>query len=137
VQLGITILLLKPYEIVVLNCTSYRERARLAGDSARRCRLSGKMSSTVLEQMKQWFVYIVNCTDDTLYTGLTTDVNRRVKEHHSSTKGAKYTQTRRPVRFVYSEPAENRSDASKREYVINTLRRTDKYVLTQSCLLSV
>lgn len=73
-----------------------------------------------------YFVYIVQCADETLYTGITTDLERRVHEHNHSTKGAKYTRTRRPVSLVYSETYPNRSEASKREFVIKKMKRGDK-----------
>ena len=78
-----------------------------------------------------YFVYMVQCSDDTLYTGITTDIKRRVEEHNSSDKGAKYTKLRRPVKLVYSEEAENRSCASKREYAIKKLSREKKLELMQ------
>jgi len=56
---------------------------------------------------KEWFVYIVECNDKTLYTGITTDLERRIKEHNYSSKGAKYTSKRRPVRMVYFEVSIN------------------------------
>jgi putative endonuclease len=65
-----------------------------------------------------YFVYIVECADETLYTGIATELERRIEEHNSSDKGAKYTRVRRPVRLVYSEAFEDRSSASKREYEI-------------------
>lgn len=74
----------------------------------------------------EWFVYIVECADNTLYTGITTDMERRVNEHNSSGKGAKYTKTRQPVKMVYFEVAENRSMASKREAEIKKLSRKEK-----------
>jgi len=61
---------------------------------------------------------MVRCADDTLYTGITTELERRVEEHNSSDKGAKYTRARRPVVLVFSEAHANRSLASKREYEI-------------------
>ena len=76
-----------------------------------------------------YFVYILKCSDDTLYTGITTDVKRRVKEHNNSDKGAKYTKLRRPVEVVYSEESEDRSSASKREYAIKKLKRKEKMEL--------
>jgi len=76
-----------------------------------------------------YFVYIVQCSDETLYTGITTDVKRRVEEHNNSEKGAKYTKLRRPVSLVYTETAENRSEASKREYALKKLSRTQKLEL--------
>ena len=68
--------------------------------------------------MSNYFVYMLRCADDTLYTGITTDLERRVDEHNNSVKGAKYTRARRPVSLVYSEELESRSEASKREYFI-------------------
>ncbi len=76
-----------------------------------------------------YFIYIVQCSDTTLYTGITTDVQRRVDEHNHSEKGAKYTKLRRPVHLVYTEIAENRSIASKREYAIKKLSRHAKLAL--------
>ncbi|HIC12827.1 MAG TPA: GIY-YIG nuclease family protein [Sulfurimonas sp.] len=76
-----------------------------------------------------YFVYILKCSDDTLYTGITTDLKRRVDEHNNSDKGAKYTKLRRPVSLMYSETSEDRSSASKREYVIKKLNRKAKLEL--------
>jgi putative endonuclease len=76
-----------------------------------------------------YFVYIVQCSDDTLYTGIATDIKRRIQEHNSSDKGAKYTKTRRPVRLIYSEKSENRSSATKREIAIKKLSREKKLEL--------
>jgi len=76
-----------------------------------------------------YFVYIVQCSDDTLYTGIATDVKRRLEEHNSSDKGAKYTKVRRPVKLVYSEESQNRSSATKREIAIKKLSREKKLEL--------
>ena len=65
-----------------------------------------------------YYVYIVQCADATLYTGIATELERRVEEHNHSDKGAKYTRARRPVTLVYHETFEDRSTASKREYEI-------------------
>ena len=65
-----------------------------------------------------YYVYIAQCADDTLYTGIATDLTRRIDEHNSSEKGAKYTRVRRPVTLVYNEKYSDRSSASKREYEI-------------------
>ena len=77
----------------------------------------------------KYFVYIVECSDTTLYTGITTDIERRVQEHNSSDKGAKYTKTRRPVKLVYSCECSDRSSASKKEYAIKQLSRKQKLEL--------
>jgi len=76
-----------------------------------------------------YYVYILKCSDATLYTGITTDLSRRLKEHNSSKKGAKYTMLRRPVELLYSEEHEDRSSASKREYAIKKLSREKKLEL--------
>jgi len=78
--------------------------------------------------MSQWFVYVLQCADGTYYTGVTTDVERRVREHNGELagKGAKYTSARRPVRLTHSEAALNRSSAQIREYVIRSLPRKAK-----------
>ncbi|MFT6261145.1 MAG: putative endonuclease [Bermanella sp.] len=80
-----------------------------------------------------WWVYIVQCKDQTLYTGVTTDLERRLQEHNgkgpTSIRGAKYTRVRRPVRLVFEEPCENRSKACKREAAIKKLTRLNKLSL--------
>lgn len=78
--------------------------------------------------MNTWYIYILECSDGTLYTGITTDVNRRLLEHNSG-KGAKYTKTRRPVVLKALFEARNRSEASKEEYRIKQLSRTEKLKL--------
>lgn len=79
----------------------------------------------------QRYVYMLQCADGTLYTGITTDMNRRIEEHNSSPLGAKYTKARRPVLLVWSEECETRSDASKRERQIKKLTREEKVQLIQ------
>lgn len=71
-------------------------------------------------------VYIVRCSDNTLYTGIATDVKRRIHEHNHSSKGAKYTKARRPVTLVYTQKFPNRSEASKREYAIKKMSKEKK-----------
>ena len=71
--------------------------------------------------MNNWFVYILRCADGSLYTGITTDLDRRLQEHNAETKGARYTRSRRPVALVYSEAVADRSAASKREHAIKQL----------------
>ena len=81
---------------------------------------------------KKWFVYILRCSDGTLYTGMTDDVARRVKVHNSG-KGAKYTRGRTPVEAVYSEECESYSAALKRECAIKRLTRQEKMALIAEC----
>ena len=71
------------------------------------------------------YVYVVECSDGTLYTGYTTDVERRVDEHNAG-KGAKYTRGRTPVEVVHSEEYETRSDAMSREAEIKSMSREAK-----------
>ncbi len=71
------------------------------------------------------YVYIVRCSDGTLYTGYTTDVERRVAEHNAGT-GARYTRGRRPVRLVYHEKHATVSEAMQREYEIKQFPREAK-----------
>lgn len=69
------------------------------------------------------------CSDETLYTGITTDLARRVEEHNGSLKGAKYTRSRRPVALVYSESCKDKSSATVRELEIKKLPRVKKLEL--------
>lgn len=73
-----------------------------------------------------YYVYMLRCADATLYTGITTDLQRRVEEHNNSPKGAKYTKARRPVTLVYSELHPDKSRALQREYKIKKLKRLQK-----------
>jgi putative endonuclease len=76
-----------------------------------------------------YHLYILKCADKTLYTGIATDLVRRVKEHNTSKLGAKYTRGRRPVKLVYSKKFRNRSTASKAESKIKMLSREEKLKL--------
>ena len=76
-----------------------------------------------------YFVYILECNDKTLYTGITKDINKRLDEHNTKDKGAKYTKARRPVKVLYVENSDNRSTASKREYEIKQYTRIKKLKL--------
>ncbi|HIE24644.1 MAG TPA: GIY-YIG nuclease family protein [Anaerolineales bacterium] len=72
-----------------------------------------------------FFCYILECADGTLYTGWSTDPNRRTKTHNAG-RGAKYTRTRRPVKLIYSEELPDRSSAMKREVEIKKYSRKRK-----------
>ena len=72
-------------------------------------------------------MYVVRCSDDTLYTGVTTDLKRRLHEHNSTKRAAKYTKTRRPVKLVYFEEFEDRSSAQSAEYSFKKLIRQKKW----------
>ncbi|MEW6025767.1 MAG: GIY-YIG nuclease family protein [Planctomycetota bacterium] len=77
---------------------------------------------------RPWFVYILRCRDDSLYTGITNDIPERIKEHNSG-EGAKYTRTRVPVRLVYREKYPDKSSARKREMEIQGWPRETKLKL--------
>lgn len=74
------------------------------------------------------YVYILRCSDDSLYTGWTNNLEKRVKAH-SNGKGAKYTKARLPIELVYFEEYENKIEAMKREYAIKQLKRKEKLML--------
>jgi putative endonuclease len=76
-----------------------------------------------------WFVYMVRCRDGSLYTGITTDLDRRVAAH-SAGKGARYTRSRRPVTLVYSRRARDKSSALRTEHRLKQLSRAEKLALT-------
>ena len=76
--------------------------------------------------MMKWFLYVLKCNDGTLYTGGTTNIQRRLKEHNTSARGAKYTKTRRPVNIVYWKPYKDQSSAQKAEYEFKQLTREQK-----------
>ncbi len=77
-------------------------------------------------------VYLLSCADGTLYTGVTTDIERRVAEHNGSAKGAAYTKARRPVKLMYTEEAPSRSVAQKREYELRHVPRIEKLALARA-----
>lgn len=81
--------------------------------------------------MRPYFVYVLECHDGTLYTGITTDLKRRLTEHNTSVLGARYTQGRRPVKLVYSEEYASRQAASKEEARIKKLSRQKKLLFLQ------
>lgn len=79
---------------------------------------------------KNWFVYVVQCADGTLYTGITIDPTRRLAEHNAGVpRGARYTHARRPVTLAYTESAADRASAARREWAIKQLAASDKRAL--------
>lgn len=77
------------------------------------------------------YVYIAKCSDDTLYTGWTTDLIKREKAHNAG-KGAKYTKTRTPIKIVYSEAYADKEAAMSREWHIKRLTRAEKLMLIEN-----
>lgn len=75
--------------------------------------------------MPEWNIYILKCSDGTFYTGITTDLARRI-ERHNSGDGARYTKSRRPVSLIYSEEVKSKSEAKRKEIKIKSLSRENK-----------
>jgi len=84
---------------------------------------------------KEWFFYVVRCADDSLYSGITVDIEDRLREHNNGT-GARYTAIRRPVTLVYCEKHSNVSEARKREEQIKGWSKTRKERLIQGLALN-
>ncbi len=78
-----------------------------------------------------WHVYMVECSDRSLYTGITTHIENRIRTHNTSPQGAKYVRSRRPVKLVYSREVGNRSAALKEESRIRKLPRKEKFRMLQ------
>ncbi len=83
-------------------------------------------------QAAKWYVYMILCSDDSLYTGITTDIERRFQQHAEG-RGAKYFRGRHPLQVVYREEGHSRSSASRRELQIKALNRAEKVLLTVKC----
>ena len=82
-----------------------------------------------------YYLYIIECADETLYTGITTNLERRVEEHNFSSKGSKYIMARRPGKLVFSKEFDDRSTASKEEVRIKKLTREEKLKIIDSLKL--
>jgi putative endonuclease len=78
-----------------------------------------------------WHLYILECADGSLYTGITTDVSRRIKQHESG-EGAKYTRGRAPLKLLYTKKFKSRSAASKRELEVKKMSREEKLDLIKA-----
>ena len=76
-----------------------------------------------------WYVYMIRCSDASLYTGVTTDIERRFNEHKESKKGSKYARAKIPLRVVYSETHASRSEAQIREAQLKKLEKKEKEAL--------
>ena len=81
-----------------------------------------------------WYVYIIESSDSSLYTGITKDIDRRFKEHAEKTKGAKFFRGRITVKVVYKEAGHTRSTATKREIEIKSLSKMEKIKLISNSL---
>ncbi len=81
-----------------------------------------------------WFVYFLRCNDNSLYAGITTNIERRLHQHNHTKLGAKYTRAKRPVTLAFLESATNKSTASKREYQLRKLTKKEKEQLVSTYL---
>jgi putative endonuclease len=82
--------------------------------------------------IRTWYFYVLLCSDGSYYGGVTTDLDRRLNEHNATSRGAKYTKARRPVKLVYWANYENRSKAQKAEYNFKKLKRKEKEELVET-----
>ena len=83
---------------------------------------------TAKKTEKSWWLYIIECADNSLYTGITNDIEQRMAKHNAGT-ASRYTRARKPVRLVYLEPHPDRSSASRREFAVKRLTRDEKLAL--------
>ena len=84
-------------------------------------------------EKEKHYVYILLCSDDTLYTGYTNDLEKRIAQHNEGKEGAKYTRSRRPCKLVYHEEFDNKTEALKREYYIkHKMIKSEKLALISS-----
>jgi putative endonuclease len=86
---------------------------------------------------KRWLIYILECSDGSLYTGATNDLEARLQRHRAG-KGARYTRSRLPVRLAYREACKDHSSALRREYEVKRLKRKEKlFLVNKGCILFV
>ena len=85
------------------------------------------------DEAAPWYVYMLICNDETIYTGIARDPQKRLAEHNNGANGAKYTRSRRPVSLAYQEELPSRSTASSREYQLKKLSRQQKLQLISAC----
>ena len=85
-----------------------------------------------MDKHEIYYIYILLCADNTLYTGYTNDLQKRIWQHNNSKEGAKYTRSRRPCKLVYYEEFDNKTDALKREYVVKNMMKDEKMKLISS-----
>ena len=87
--------------------------------------------TSATEPLLEWSVYMIRCSDKSLYTGITTDINRRFQQHAEG-KGARYFRGRTPLQVVYHEENHSRCSAAGREYLIKSMKRTEKELMVAS-----
>ena len=90
--------------------------------------MGGFFAEIYLGDIIMYYIYIVRCQDDTYYTGFTNNIEKRIRAHNEK-KGAKYTRGRTPVKLIYYEEFESKTEALKREYEVKKLSRKQKELL--------
>jgi putative endonuclease len=85
-----------------------------------------------MSDSNNWYLYVLECSDESLYTGVTTDLERRVHEHNNTKQGAKYTRSRRPVQLVASWSFPSQSESMQAEAAFKNLRRPQKVELLET-----
>ena len=96
------------------------------------------MADDQVAGQSNWFLYIIECADGRLYTGITTDVERRFAEHSSAgsgSKGAKALRGKGPLKLVFQQPMPDRASASRAEIAVKKLSRADKKLLIRNGVL--
>lgn len=94
-------------------------------------RMQAREKKSRKKRSEKWFLYILKCSDRSLYTGITKDIERRFKMHLEG-KAARYTRTRRPLEMVYQETCKTRTEALTREYAVKALPKAKKLALIKS-----
>ena len=95
--------------------------------------MKSKAEEPATKTPEDWTVYLLRCADNSLYCGITNNLQKRIRQHNGDlVGGAKYTKTRQPCELVYQEPAESRSAASQREYQLKKLSKSAKEKLIDS-----
>ena len=97
-----------------------------------RLQVMKQVNFIIINEDKKWYVYLLKCSDNSYYTGITTDIQRRLTEHNNSKKGAKYTRSRRPVELLCFFNVDSRSEASKEEIKIKKMKRQDKIIYVKN-----
>ncbi len=85
-----------------------------------------------MKELSKWVIYMIRCSDASLYTGVTTDIDRRFREHTEGKVGAKYTKAKIALHVAYVEPCISRSEAQVREFQIKKLKKEEKELLVKS-----
>ena len=113
-------------------CYAFMQAVGMVNDHLVECFRHAELKPRILvPKMSEWVVYILRCADDTLYTGITNNIPRRVEQHNAGT-ASRYTRSRLPAELVYTESQATRSLALKRELVIKALSRPQKELLIQA-----